>query len=148
MVEPDDLCPDARFPPYPVSFIRGASYPSGERLGVDWAEPEDEEADKILAALKELAAAAPAHQIGGYPELVQNDTMELECEIIASGRGRYFSPENMDAARADWRLLLQLDTDYDAGMMWGDCGTIYFWIREQDARARDFSKVWMILQSN
>jgi uncharacterized protein YwqG len=52
----------------------------------------------------------------------------------------------MSSAPADWRLLLQLDTDNDAGMMWGDTGTLYFWIREQDARAGDFSKIWMILQ--
>jgi uncharacterized protein YwqG len=31
-------------------------------------------------------------------------------------------------------------------MMWVDTGRIYFWIREQDARAGDFSKAWMILQ--
>jgi uncharacterized protein YwqG len=43
-------------------------------------------------------------------------------------------------------LLLQLDTDDDAGMMWCDVGSLYFWIREQDARAGDFSKIWMILQ--
>jgi uncharacterized protein YwqG len=42
-------------------------------------------------------------------------------------------------------LLLQVDSD-DVGMMWGDGGRLYFWIREQDARRADFSNVWMILQ--
>ncbi len=27
-----------------------------------------------------------------------------------------------------------------------DAGLLYFWIREQDARRRDFDKVWLILQ--
>jgi uncharacterized protein YwqG len=31
--------------------------------------------------------------------------------------------------------------------MWGDTGTLYVWVREQDARMGDFSRVWMIVQS-
>ena len=31
-------------------------------------------------------------------------------------------------------------------MMWGDVGTLHCWIREPDARAGDFSGVWLILQ--
>jgi uncharacterized protein YwqG len=46
----------------------------------------------------------------------------------------------------DWRLLLQLDTDDDASMMWGDLGTLYFSVRENEARAGNFENVWMILQ--
>ena len=30
--------------------------------------------------------------------------------------------------------------------MWGDCGMLYFWVREEDARKADFSRVWMVLQ--
>lgn len=81
------------------------------------------------------------HQIGGYPCPVQSDSMEAQRHDIARRLGQ---PSDM----ADWRLLLQLDTDDDAGMMWGDVGSLYFWVREQDARAGDFSKIWMILQCN
>jgi uncharacterized protein YwqG len=48
---------------------------------------------------------------------------------------------------ADWRLILQLDTDERAGWMWGDGGKIYVWMREQDVRARRFDRCWTILQS-
>lgn len=34
----------------------------------------------------------------------------------------------------------------DKDMMWGDVGRLYFWVREADARARDFSRTWMVLQ--
>jgi uncharacterized protein YwqG len=58
-----------------------------------------------------------------------------------------------DARRADlqegitdWRLLLQIDSDDSLGTMWGDAGRIYFWIREQDLKNRDFAKVWLVLQ--
>ena len=32
------------------------------------------------------------------------------------------------------------------GMMWGDCGRLYFWIRQQDLASKAFEKSWMILQ--
>jgi uncharacterized protein YwqG len=31
-------------------------------------------------------------------------------------------------------------------MMWGDCGMVYYWIREQDLRERAFDRAWAILQ--
>lgn len=102
-------------------------------MAIDWTEALDQ-------ALEALAPPAPAHQIGGYPCPVQNDSMEAECQSIASRMGR------SGGDISDWQLLLQLDSDDGAGMMWGDGGMLYFWIREQDAGEGDFSKVWMILQ--
>ena len=32
-------------------------------------------------------------------------------------------------------------------MSWGDDGFLYYWIRESDLAARDFSHVWCILQT-
>jgi uncharacterized protein YwqG len=46
----------------------------------------------------------------------------------------------------DWLLLLQVDTDDDVGWMWGDSGTIYYWIRAQDLHRARFDHTWMILQ--
>ncbi|UDQ99492.1 DUF1963 domain-containing protein [Lentisphaerota bacterium WC36G] len=31
-------------------------------------------------------------------------------------------------------------------MCWGDSGMIYFWIRKQDLKARNFENVWLHLQ--
>jgi uncharacterized protein YwqG len=39
-----------------------------------------------------------------------------------------------------------LDTDDDAGMMWGDGGMLYFWIRREDLEKSRFDRCWMILQ--
>jgi uncharacterized protein YwqG len=52
----------------------------------------------------------------------------------------------LEPGAKDWKLLLQLASDEDTEMMWGDGGTLYFWIREADLPDRDFSKVWIILQ--
>lgn len=138
-VEPDDLPHDFRIPAYPVALVRDVSFPSEERLPIDWAGLDAASVKALQQAIDDLLPPSPAHQIGGYPFPVQNDEMEAECQRVAGGGS---------GEAADWRLLLQLDTDDDAGMMWCDVGTLYFWIREQDARAGDFSNIWMILQSN
>jgi uncharacterized protein YwqG len=30
--------------------------------------------------------------------------------------------------------------------MWGDCGRIYYWIKEQDLDAEAYDRIWTILQ--
>jgi uncharacterized protein YwqG len=50
------------------------------------------------------------------------------------------------AAAAEWRLLLQIDSEQDAGMLWGDVGRIYYWIRARDLAARHLDQAWLILQ--
>jgi uncharacterized protein YwqG len=39
-----------------------------------------------------------------------------------------------------------MDSDDDLGVMWGDLGTLYFWVQESAARKGDFSNVWLVLQ--
>jgi uncharacterized protein YwqG len=84
---------------------------------------------------------------------VQNDDMELECQLASRGvyvgnPDGYQDPRRaeLEAGAAEWKLLLHLDTDDDTGWMWGDVGTLYYWIRESDARRGDFSTVWFSYQ--
>jgi uncharacterized protein YwqG len=95
---------------------------------------------------------APRHRMFGWPDLVQNP-MQLECQLASSGiyvgdPTGYRHPRAAELApgAADWILLLQLDTDDDIGWMWGDTGTIYYWIRRQDLLAARFDQAWMIFQ--
>ena len=46
----------------------------------------------------------------------------------------------------DWQLLLQLDTDPEAQMLWGIEGRCYYWIQSEALRARHFENVWFIMQ--
>jgi uncharacterized protein YwqG len=52
----------------------------------------------------------------------------------------------LEKGAQDWILLLQVDSDDDAQMMWGDAGMLYFWIRRQDLAQAAFGKAWCILQ--
>ncbi len=48
----------------------------------------------------------------------------------------------------EWILLFQMDTVEKDGfeLMFGDCGRIYFYIRKEDLRNRNFENVWLSLQ--
>ena len=88
----------------------------------------------------------------GYSDNIQDD-MELECELVTNGlycgdssgyndpMAKFLEPES-----ENWRLLLQVDSNDENGMVWGDCGRLYFWIRKQDLLNKNFDKAWFILQ--
>lgn len=101
---------------------------------------------------KELFGGGPHHRVCGRPDVVQNP-MELECQLAS--HGVYVgTPEGYESdeawvlapGAADWRLLAQIDTDEDLGLMWGDGGLIYWWIRLADAEAGRVDRCWGILQ--
>jgi uncharacterized protein YwqG len=94
----------------------------------------------------------PEHQLLGWPHPIQGE-MESECQSTLdktyprdSGGDRDSYRQALKAQSSDWILLLQIDSDDKAGMMWGDLGMLYFWIRRQDLAALNFEKAWTILQ--
>jgi len=97
--------------------------------------------------------AEPMHQVFGHPAAIQNGDMALECQLVANGL-HGSDPEIYDDSRAeglgqgsrDWSLLLQLDSDEHAKMMWGDAGRLFFWARRDEIEAARFDRSWMILQ--
>lgn len=79
--------------------------------------------------------------------------MELECQLVSNGiycgsPSGYEDPraEALRAGSMRWRLLLQVDSDDDLQVMWGDAGMLYFWVDEEAARAGRFENVWLVLQ--
>ena len=64
-------------------------------------------------------------KLGGYAYFTQSDPRA------------YGEPNKVK----DWVLLLQIDTDDEAGIMWGDCGVANWFISREDLKKRDFSKV-------
>lgn len=102
--------------------------------------------------MEEDDLSTATHRIDGYPDAIQGD-MYLECQLVTNGlycgdSTGYNDPlrKELEAGATDWRLLLQFDTEDDLGLMWGDSGRLYFWIREEDCKNKQFDKAWVVLQ--
>jgi uncharacterized protein YwqG len=151
--EPATDAPAPLLPRQAVSFRRIDRYPSWERPEVAALQLTEAESEILIDAGDAIYGESPHHQIGGFPDPVQTDEMELECQLVSNGlycgdTSGYLSgraKELRDGAK-DWRLLLQIDSDDDLGVMWGDGGLLYFWIRDDDARASRFDQAWVVLQ--
>lgn len=130
-----------------IAMTPATSYPDLEWLVDDLSELDiDSDAFDRLADFPSAHMPTPEHRIGGYATAIQGLSMELECEqMLATLEGR--EPTGGRPSDSDWRLLLQVDTDADLKTKWGDGGRLYYWIREADARAGDFSKIQMVGQS-
>ena len=132
---------------------------AGESLPDDFIDPFLEgKGPREMAMLEDImdqyqqCYEGAAHQVLGFPYTIQGD-MRLECQLVTNGlycgdESGYKDPraKELEPGAADWRLLFQLDSDDRASMMWGDMGTLYFLIKEQDIAAGRFDQVWMVLQ--
>ena len=152
---PQDLPLEAQFPCRRLSIQR------------EWTLPACLEAESCHLSIAENEAYAelcgqlmprvndddPIHRCGGYPQEIQGD-MPLECQLVTNGvycgdESEYQDPRRplLEKGAADWRLLLQIDSDEArCGWMWGDVGRLYFWARQQDIEGSDFGRAWAILQ--
>jgi len=139
----------------PVALVPSAeiSLPPWESLWFESSGIGPASVDAYLDLRASISGDELIHKMLGYPDPVQNE-MQLECQLVSNGiycgdADGYKDPraETLRNGATDWQLLLQIDSEEDrAGMLWGDVGRLYFWIREQDLRRRDFDRVWCILQ--
>jgi uncharacterized protein YwqG len=150
---PDDVGDQGRFEPTALAFAGYVDLPDQLTTGSPVLEDDDEgerysEVEEFLSA----ARGTTSHKLLGHAQPIQ-DAMEEECAQVAGGL--YLGGDRpIPKARAqelakkasEWHLLLQVDTDDNANMMWGDTGRLYFWIRDEDLRQRRFDKTWLILQ--
>lgn len=128
-VEPEVL----RLPPADTTVLEQL-----EKQGID----VDDGMEALFELTEEIYGPAPQHQVGGPPSAVQDPDMGQDCVRLQAK----LDPDARKGDPAEWKLLLQFDTDDDLGIMWGDAGRMYFWVREEDARRADFDQVWAVGQ--
>ncbi|MBF6591709.1 MAG: DUF1963 domain-containing protein, partial [Ktedonobacterales bacterium] len=116
-----------------------------------WSPGEQGRYETFLATYPSATdRAAIHHRMLGYADTLQDD-MRLQCQLAAHGVKIGTSDARAAAlapGAANWLLLLQVDSDENAGMRWGDAGMIYYWIEGAALQARRFADAWLVLQSD
>ena len=120
------------------------------------------------AMLKNTQDEAPRCKLLGYSDSIQ-DSMQMECALVAAGyetgngpvKLNWLEKRRIDKEAIEWVLLFQmesLDSTFFNGagteewpqenkeLMFGDCGSLYFFIRRKDLAACRFDRCQMILQ--
>lgn len=149
----EELPEYAQYHAVKVSFKNEISLPSWDSDYIDSLNLSEEEKDAFSELCEKFIGEQQViNKLLGHSDNIQGD-MQLECQLVSNGlycgdSSGYESPDRakLEKDAKDWRLLLQIDSDENAQMMWGDVGRLYFWIKENDLRLKNFDKVWMILQ--
>lgn len=151
---PKDMEQDFMMPEIKLSF--GAKYnaPSFEELFDDYQSNSWEEYDELLDKSGYMIGEENSSKLLGYGDTIQGD-MLLQCELVTNGlycgdSTGYNSPKRRELEENEnqWKLLFQLDTvtTDDFELMFGDCGRIYYYIKEEDLKDKNFDNTWLILQ--
>ncbi|MBI4313077.1 MAG: DUF1963 domain-containing protein [Chloroflexi bacterium] len=151
---PRDLADEAYFGACGLASELTVTIPPPESVVVEDLNLSNEQRDAYFDLHDSVSGDDWAKRalLAGYPDQIQGD-MTLECEMVRSGlycgNASAYSDPRMPHFRKraqEWRLLLQVPSFEPAGMMWGDDGCLYYWIREDDLKAHRFERSWTILQ--
>jgi uncharacterized protein YwqG len=147
---PWSLPKKARFKPCVCAFSQEYTLPQTPAAflpGVKWADQETAHYEKLLQDWPPGDdRSQPRHRMLGHPDQIQ-DEMRLQAAMLDLGIDDPGDPRLAKAVE-DWVLLLQVDSDDRAGMRWGSAGRLFFWVRRQGIALKDFSRGWMIMQSD
>jgi uncharacterized protein YwqG len=100
----------------------------------------------------DITADGHDHRIGGHPLQIQGD-MQTTCALVSNGLDlgdgtawKSKAAQRLKPDAVNWVLLMQIASDEEADMMWGDVGNLYVWIHRDALRARRFEEARVILQ--
>ena len=157
---PEDMEKDCIIPESKIDFESMNDYPIDfldyydDDDSIEETRRKEKEFEKEL---EELGYKTDTTKLLGHPELIQGEYWE-ECEGVdrkniyyGSAPIKYGSDEVKKSIKEnakDWILLMQMSEleigDY--GLYFGDSGKIYFNIRKEDLKNKNFDNVWLILQ--
>jgi hypothetical protein len=149
---PAVLPPGARFKPCSLSFTLEWSLPPAPAQvipGLSWSAGQVQRYENFCTGLPNTEdRRLPHHRMFGWPNQIQDD-MQLQCALYANNIPSVDDPRAAVAARQkdNWQLLLQLDSDDQAGMRWASYGMLYYWIERAALQLGQYDKTWLVLQS-
>ncbi len=152
---PEELDVDYILPEFALSFKSCMDLPDYEEIAerVEDLEWDSYDEERVLYGYDGMERE-DVSKLLGYADLIQGD-MLFECEEVSNGIYCGGIPEiteeqreKMLSASKEWELLFQMSTvsDENYELMFGDCGSIYFYIKKQDLQEKNFENVWLILQ--
>lgn len=136
-----------------VSYSEEATLPTQIALDaptVAWTADDQAAYEQFLTTFSAQAnPKEPRNRLLGHPDTLQDD-MRIECQFAANGVSDANDPRaaSLTPGATNWRLLLQVDSDFHAGMRWADAGMLYFWIEDAALQAARFDNTWVVLQSD
>jgi uncharacterized protein YwqG len=145
---PDDLDDTNRLPEKHVSPSIVPTYPDTFDEVVQDMDLSERQHEEHMALSSEPFDREPCHQMFGHANPIQVNGLALQCQEMTLD----FDPDDEEGFRKfkegadDWLLLLQVDSDAELNLVWGDFGRIYYWIRKEDLAIGCFENVWVILQ--
>ena len=131
---------------YPVKSIRGEMLQSAEVLqnGIRG----DREIVVLATARNRIITSRTHHRLLGFPDTLQDD-MRSQCQLVSHGVTDEDDPRQEELLKGtlDWRLLLQVDSDPQAGMRWANNGMLYYWMNQAHFQTPHVDASWLVLQS-
>ncbi|MBN4047599.1 DUF1963 domain-containing protein [Acidimicrobiaceae bacterium AH-315-P05] len=114
----------------PIDLTQMLTHPQPDHVSIP--DPEgDLESEYEMLDLQLSGPQSPVgcfHRIGGWPTVIQHPLPGIAFDDSESV------------------VLLQLDSDLEAGWMWGDSGILYFLIDRRSLDNQDFSNTSVVLQ--
>lgn len=157
MDPPSELGQDWIVPEFKMEFQGRTSLPDYEEaenflVGLDWDQYEEER--QMFLTDAEISDEGESKLLG-YADTIQG-AMLMECEqvtqgIYCGGMPPKVTEQQQEILRKDsmeWTLLFQMSDleGEDFELIFGDCGSIYFYIRKSELEQKNFDNVWMVLQ--
>jgi uncharacterized protein YwqG len=149
---PAALPADARFQACALSFATELTLPPQPSLEDPTLKLTSAETKAYEALLTDFPVkndqATIHNRMLGYTNTLQDD-MRLQCQLVTHGVTSISDPRAaaLTPGANEWLLLLQVDSDEHANMNWASVGMLYFWIPRDALAAKDFTRVWAVLQS-
>jgi uncharacterized protein YwqG len=150
---PTKLPAESQFHASALSFATEYTLPQEPQLDIatfDWSDEEQKKYEQVLSTFPSVADHATLHnRLLGNPDTIQDD-MRIQCQLTSHGVTDANDPKAKELSKGamEWQLLLQVDSNEQAGMHWGSSGMLYYWITRTDLHAQQFGTTWLVLQSD
>lgn len=151
---PEDMPRKYKLPPIRISFESKANVPDYDEICDQFDVDDFGEYNKFMER-EGYAVSGISSKLLGYADCIQGSMLH-QCEMVS--RGINFGGsiveisekqlKEIEEHKDEWKLLFQLDSiskgKYE--LMFGDCGKVYYYIREEDLKNKNFDNVWLVLE--